>query len=45
MLGLKVRGLVRQTGEAFEIEILKGVVSKDHVHLLLSAPPTVARVK
>ena len=33
---------MRQTCEAFEIEILKGVVSKDHVHLLLSAPPTMA---
>ena len=41
-VGLKVRELVRQTCEAFEIEILKGVVSKDHVHLLLSAPPTMA---
>jgi len=40
--GLKVRELVRQTCEAFEIEILKGVVSKDHVHLLLSAPPNMA---
>ncbi|MFT5635145.1 MAG: REP element-mobilizing transposase RayT, partial [Cognaticolwellia sp.] len=25
-----------------EVEILKGVVSKDHVHLLVSAPPTVS---
>ena len=41
-LGLKVRELVRQSCEAFEIEILKGVVSKDHVHLLLSAPPSMS---
>ena len=41
-VGVKVRELVRQTCEAFEIEILKGVVSKDHVHLLVSAPPTMA---
>ena len=34
--------MVRQTGEQLEVEILKGVVSKDHVHLLVSAPPTVA---
>lgn len=27
---------------AFEIEILKGVVSQDHVHVLLSAPPNLA---
>jgi putative transposase len=41
-VGLKVRELVRQTCQAFEIEILKGVVSKDHVHLFVSAPPTLA---
>ena len=38
----RVRELVRQTCEAFEIRILKGVVSKDHVHILVSAPPELA---
>ena len=38
-VGLRVRELVRQTCEHLEIEILKGAVSKDHVHLLVSAPP------
>ncbi len=28
----RVRDLVRETCEAFEIRIIKGVVSKDHVH-------------
>jgi len=41
-VGLKVRELIRQTCQAFEIDILKGVVSKDHVHLFVSAPPTMA---
>jgi putative transposase len=41
-VALRVRELVRQTCEIFEIKILKGVVSKDHVHLLVSAPPTMA---
>lgn len=41
-IALKVRELIRQTCEAFEIEILKGVVSKDHVHLLLSCPPNMS---
>ena len=41
-IGLKVRELIRQACQAFEIEILKGVVSKNHVHLLLSAPPSIA---
>lgn len=35
-VGERVRELVRQTCEAFEIRILKGVVSKDHVHILVS---------
>jgi len=34
--------LIRQTCEIFEIKILKGVVSKDHVHILVSAPPTMS---
>jgi len=41
-VGQRVRELVRQTCEAFEIRILKGVVSKDHVHILVSAPPELA---
>ena len=41
-LGIRVRDLVRQSCEAFEIRILKGVVSKDHVHILVSAPPNLA---
>ncbi len=41
-VGLKACELIRQTCQAFEIEILKGVVSKDHVHLFVSAPPNMA---
>ena len=41
-VGERVRELVRQTCEAFEIRIVKGVVSKDHVHILVSAPPELA---
>ncbi|SJM90428.1 conserved hypothetical protein [Crenothrix polyspora] len=41
-IALRVRELVKQTCEAFEIRILKGVVSKDHVHILVSAPPALA---
>ena len=41
-IGLRVRDLVRQSCQAFDIEILKGVVSKDHVHILVSAPPNLA---
>ena len=38
----RLRELVRQTCEAFEIRIVRGVVSKDHVHSLVSAPPNLA---
>ena len=41
-VALRVRELVRQTCEIFEIKILKGVVSKDHVHILVSTPPHMA---
>ena len=38
----RVRELVRQTCQAFEIRIVTGVVSKDHVHILVSTPPNLA---
>ena len=38
----RVRELVRQTCDAFEIRMVRGVVSKDHVHILVSAPPALA---
>ncbi|PHM30431.1 IS200/IS605 family transposase [Xenorhabdus szentirmaii] len=41
-VGIRVRELVRQTCEAFEIRILSGVVSQDHVHILVNSPPTLA---
>jgi putative transposase len=41
-IALRVRELVRQTCEAFEIRIISGVVSKEHVHIFVSAPPTMA---
>ena len=41
-LAIRVRELIRQTCEYFEINILRGVVSKDHIHILISAPPTMS---
>jgi len=41
-VALRVRELVRQTCESFEIQIISGAVSADHVHILISAPPTMA---
>ena len=36
---IRCRDLIRQTCDTLDVQILKGVVSKDHVHLHLSYPP------
>jgi putative transposase len=36
---VRCRDLIRQTCDTLDIQILKGVVSKDHIHLHLSYPP------
>ena len=36
---LRCRDLIRQTCDTLDIQILKGVVGKDHVHLHVSYPP------
>ena len=41
-IGIHIRELVRHTCEHFEIQILRGVVSQDHVHILVSAPPQIS---
>ncbi len=41
-IAIRLREMVRQTCTNFDLEIKRGVVSKDHVHLLLSAPPTIS---
>lgn len=38
-VALRARELIRQICSSLEIEIIRGVVSGDHIHLLLSAPP------
>ena len=45
MLGLvaeRVRELLRQICKENDVEILKGHISKDHVHLFVSVPPHLA---
>jgi putative transposase len=41
-VGVKLRDLIREICKGHDIEIVKGHVRPDHVHLLLSAPPTMA---
>ena len=36
---IRCRDLICQTCDSLDIQILKGVVSKDHIHLHLSYPP------
>jgi len=42
---MKVRDLIREICRANDIDILKGHVRPDHVHLLLSVPPNLAPSK
>jgi putative transposase len=39
---LRCRDLLRQVCDSMDVRILKGVVSKDHVHLHVSYPPKVS---
>jgi putative transposase len=41
----RARDLVRQICEAREVAIIRGAVSPDHIHMLLSAPAHVAPAK
>ena len=41
-IGKRVRERIRQTCASLEVYIVKGHVSKDHVHLLVSVPPNLA---
>lgn len=39
---LRCRDLIRQICDSMDVRILKGVVSKDHIHLHLSYPPKIS---
>jgi putative transposase len=38
-VALRLRDLIREICKSLDIEIIKGHVSKDHVHLFVSVPP------
>ncbi|WP_144879971.1 MULTISPECIES: IS200/IS605 family transposase, partial [Paenibacillus] len=44
-LAVRTRELIRQGCEARRIGILQGSVGKEHIHLLLSCPPSLAPSK
>ncbi len=39
---MRVRDLIRELCDTLDVKIMKGHVSKDHVHLLVSIPPQVS---
>ena len=39
---IRCRDLIRQVCDSMDVRILKGVVSKDHVHLHVSYPPKIS---
>ncbi len=41
----RARDLIRQSCEARDVVIIRGAVSPDHIHMLLSAPPQLAPSK
>jgi putative transposase len=41
-LALRLRTLVREICETYHVQIIRGHVSKDHVHLFLSIPPQIS---
>lgn len=40
-VGLRVREIIRQVCREMEVEIIKGHVSPDHVHVFVSLPPQI----
>ena len=40
-VGLRLRDLIRQICSDMKVEVLSGVVSSDHVHILVSLPPQI----
>ncbi len=44
-VGIRLRELVREICRTNEIEILQGHVSRNHVHILVSAPPNMSASK
>jgi putative transposase len=41
-IGLRLRELIKRSCEAQEVQIVKGHIAADHVHLLVSVPPQIA---
>jgi len=44
-IALRARELIRQTCISRDVTIIQGSIGKDHVHILVSCPPTIAPAK
>ena len=43
-IGVRVREIIRQICDSKDIQIIKGTVSQDHVHVYVSYPPKISAV-
>ena len=41
-IGMRIRELIRQICISLDVQIMKGHISRDHVHLMLSVPPYIS---
>ena len=41
-IGVRVRDLIREICDTYNVQIIRGHVSKDHVHVFLSIPPQIS---
>lgn len=41
-IGVRTRDLIKQICDACDVKIIKGVVSRDHIHLHVSRPPSLS---
>ncbi len=39
---LRIRDIIRQVCNENDVDIIKGVISKDHIHMFVSVPPKLA---
>ncbi|TCQ72953.1 transposase IS200 family protein [Ochrobactrum sp. BH3] len=38
-LGLRIRAIIQQVCKELDVKIVKGAISGDHVHMMISIPP------
>ena len=41
-IGVRLRELIRQIRSSMDIQVIRGHVSRDHVHMMVSVPPYIS---